>query len=110
MTEISFDEWEKIDLRVGKITSAEKIEGADKIYKLQVNLGEKKIQLVAGIAQHYDINGLKGKKICVITNLKPRKLKGVLSEGMLLAAVDEESNKVVLITPDKDIKEGIKIR
>jgi methionyl-tRNA synthetase len=109
MTEvIEFNEWEKIDLRVAQIRKVEDIEGADKLYKLTINLGKEvgERTICAGIKQHYSKEELKGKKIIVFTNLAPRKIKGIESKGMLLAAVNEEHSKVILISPEKDIEAG----
>ena len=113
MTEtINFSNWEKLNLRVGKIVKVEDIEGADKLYKLTVDLGKEigKRTICAGIKNHYSKDELKGKKVIIFVNLAPRKLKGITSEGMVLAAVDEEENKVILLTPEKDIEQGSKIR
>ncbi|AZT89363.1 methionine--tRNA ligase [Caldicellulosiruptor changbaiensis] len=105
---ISIEDFSKIELRVAKILEAEKIEGADKLLKLIVDLGDEKRQIVAGIAKHYSPEQLIGKKIVVVANLKPAKLRGVESQGMLLAAsIDDE---LCLITPEKDIKEGAKVK
>lgn len=106
MEKISFSEWEKIDLRVAEIKKVEEIEGADKLYKLKIDIGNEERIIVAGIKQHYSKEELIGKKIVVLTNLEPKKLKGVESKGMLLAAVGKE---VVLITPEKDVEAGTKI-
>lgn len=86
---ISIDDFAKIELRVAEITAAEKVEGADKLLKLQVNLGTETRQIVAGIAKFYDPATLVGKKIVVVANLKPAKLRGIESQGMLLAASDD---------------------
>jgi methionyl-tRNA synthetase len=113
MTEtIDFSEWEKIDLRVGKIVKAEDIEGADKLYKLSVDLGKEigKRTICAGIKQHYTKDELKNKKVIIFVNLAPRKLKGIESQGMVLAAVNDEKGKVILLTPEKDIEAGAKVR
>ena len=80
---------------------------ADKLYKLTIDLGTEKRTLVAGLAEHYNVEELKGKKIAILANLEPRKLRGIMSEGMLLAAVDDDS--VSILTPDKDIPPGAKI-
>lgn len=113
MTEgiINFSEWEKIDLRVAQIKKVEDIEGADKLYKLTINLGKEIGERVicAGIKQHYSKDELKGKKIVVFTNLAPRKIKGIESRGMLLAAVNEGHSKVVLLSPEKEIEIGARI-
>lgn len=104
---ISIEDFSKIELKVAKILEAEKIEGADKLLKLIVDLGDEKRQIVAGIAKHYSPDQLIGKKIVVVANLKPAKLRGVESQGMLLAAsIDDE---LCLITPEKDIKEGARV-
>jgi methionine--tRNA ligase beta chain len=112
MTEISFSDWEKLDLRVGKILKVEDIEGADKLYKLTIDLGNEigKRIICAGIKEYYTKEELKGKKIIVFVNLAPRKLRGITSEGMILAAVNEDESEVVLLTPEKDIEVGSKVR
>jgi methionyl-tRNA synthetase len=104
MEEITIEEFEKIKLKVGKVLSAENIEGSDKLYKLQVDLGSEIRQIVSGLVKYYKADELVGKKVIVITNLKPVKLRGVESKGMLLAAGDTEIVK--LITTDGDIDVG----
>ena len=89
-------------------SEAEKIEGADKLLKLQIDLGEEKRQLVAGIALHYKPEELVGKTIVVVANLKPAKLRGVKSEGMLLAASIGDTLK--LVTVDGDIGPGASVK
>jgi methionyl-tRNA synthetase len=107
---VEFSDWEKIDLRVAEILDAEEIEGADKLYKLSLDLGELGERTVcAGIKKYYDKDELIGKKIIVFSNLAPRKLKGIESQGMILAAVNREEDKVVLLTPEKDIENGMKV-
>ena len=98
---IDFDDFEKVDLVVGEILKAEDIEGADKLYKLTINLGEEKRTVCAGIKQHYSKEEVEGKKIVLVANLAPRKLRGIESQGMVLAAVSE--NKVTLIEPDAKV-------
>ena len=113
MTEtINFSEWEKIDLRVGKILQVEEIEGADKLYKLTIDLGEEigKRTVCAGIKKYYSKENLAGKKIILFVNLIPRKLKGIESQGMVLAAVNETEDKVILISPEEDIDIGSRVR
>ncbi len=107
---VNFSDWEKIDLRVGKILKVEDIEGADKLYKLTVDIGSEKKTVCAGLKNHYSKDELKGKKIILFTNLAPRKLKGITSEGMILAAVSEDESEVILLSPEKDIKQGSKVR
>jgi methionine--tRNA ligase beta chain len=111
MTEtINFSDWEKMDLRVGKILKIEDIENADKLYKLTVDIGNEKRIVCAGIKEHYSKDELKGKKIILFTNLTPRKLKGIVSEGMVLAAVSEDESEVILLSPEKNIEEGSRVR
>ncbi len=102
---ISFDEFKKMELKTGTIKSVEDIEGTDKLYKIIVDTGEER-QIVAGIKQDYTKEELIGKQIIVVTNLEPVKLRGVESNGMLLAVEDE---KVVLLTADKPVKNGLKV-
>jgi len=113
MENIQFKEWQKLDLRAGKILDVEDINGADKLYKLKVSLGKEERILVAGIKEFYAKKELKGKKCIVFTNLEPKTMRGVESKGMLLAAVsyDEEGNEkeVRLLQPDADIEIGSKI-
>lgn len=110
LDKIPFKDFQKIDLRVGKITKIQPHPDADKLYILLVDLGEGEhdIQLVAGIREYYKEEELLGKNIIVVRNLEPAVLRGVESQGMLLAA--EHKGKVVLITPDKDIETGAKVR
>jgi methionyl-tRNA synthetase len=107
---ILFLDWEKLDLRVGKILEVEDIEGADKLYKLTVDIGNEKRTVCAGLKNNYTKKELKGKKIILLANLAPRKLKGVESQGMVLAAVNDEEDKVILLSPEKDIEVGSKVR
>ncbi|MFH7873425.1 MAG: methionine--tRNA ligase subunit beta [Candidatus Aenigmatarchaeota archaeon] len=107
--EITIEEFQKIDLRVGKIINAEKIENADKLLKILVDLGNEKRTLIAGIAKCYKSEELINKKVVVVTNLKPKKIRGIESKGMLLAAIDKNENPI-LITVEKDIEVGAKIR
>ena len=105
-----FSDWEKIDLRVAEIKKVEEIEGADKLYKLFLDVGELgKRTICAGIKQYYSQKELKGKKVIYFSNLVPRKMKGIISEGMLLAASTESYDEVILISPEKDIENGSRI-
>lgn len=106
---ISIDEFARLDLRVAEITAAEAVSGADKLLKLQVDVGGDRRQVVAGIAKHYRPEELVGKRIVFVANLKPAKLRGVLSEGMLLAASDDEGS-LVLVTPEAPIKPGSRVK
>jgi methionyl-tRNA synthetase len=107
---VNFSDWEKLDLRVGQIIKVEEIEGADKLYKLSVDIGEETRTVCAGLKKYYSKDELKGKKIILFTNLTPRKLKGIESEGMILAAVNKEETEVVLLSPESDVEVGAKIR
>ncbi|MBS3075735.1 methionine--tRNA ligase subunit beta [Candidatus Pacearchaeota archaeon] len=109
MNTVPFSDWEKLDLRTGKIIEIDEIPGADKLYKLKVDLGKEKRTLVAGLKQHYKKEDLKNKKVIVFCNLEPRKLKGIESQGMILAAVNEDHSKVHLIQPDREIELGSQI-
>ena len=106
---VNFSDWEKLELRAGKIIEVEDIPGADKLYKLKVDLGKEKRTLVAGLKQYYKKEDLKNKRVVVFCNLEPRKLKGIESKGMILAAVNEDHSNVRLIQPDEDIEPGSKI-
>lgn len=109
---IKFTDWQKLDFRVGKIIKVEDIEGADKLYKLSVDLGKTlgKVTVVAGIKEHYKKEELEGKTCIIFTNLEPKKLKGIESQGMILAAVNKDESKVFMLQPDSDIEEGSKVR
>lgn len=105
--QISFDQWKKVQMKVGKIVKVEKIPNRDKLYKLQVNLGEKRLrQIITGLVPYYKGEELLGKLIIVLTNLKPAKFAGEISEGMLLAAEKEDGSKCVILTVDKEIEPG----
>ncbi|MFX1288838.1 MAG: methionine--tRNA ligase [Promethearchaeota archaeon] len=104
---VSYEEFKKFDIRVALIESVEKVPKADKLYKLSIAIGEEKRTLVAGLAEYYKADELKGKKIIILANLEPRKLRGILSQGMLLAAVDGDI--VSVLTPDKEISSGAKV-
>jgi len=105
---VSFDQFQQLDLRSAKILKAEKIEEADKLLLLDIDLGEEKRQLVAGIAQDYSIDELVGKTIIVVANLEPKKIKGYVSQGMLLA-VDIPEGPVLLI-PEGEVPPGSKVK
>jgi methionine--tRNA ligase beta chain len=105
---ISFEDFQKIDLRVGKIIKVEKIEGSEKLLKLKVDLGKEVRQIVAGIAKFYKPEDLVGKEIIVVANLEPKKLMGLESQGMLLAA--EKDGEPVILIPEKEVPPGAKIR
>lgn len=110
MGDVEYEDWEKLDLRVAEIKSVEEIEGADKLFKLSLDVGELgKRTICAGIKEYYDKNKLKGKKIIYFSNLKPRKMRGIESQGMLLAASTEDHGKVILISPESEIANGSRV-
>ena len=106
--QISIDDFMKTDLRVAQIIAAEKIKKSDKLLKLKIDLGEEKRQVVSGIAEHYAPEDLIGKKIVCVTNLKPVKLRGELSEGMILAGSTESGIKVIFV--DERLQNGSKVK
>jgi len=106
---MTIDEFQKADLRVGKIISAERVEGSEKLLKLQVEIGEPAPrQILSGIAKWYAPEDLAGKSVVVIANLDPRMMMGMESNGMLLAAHGEDGAAVV-IQPMGDVPPGAKI-
>ena len=104
---ISFDEFKKIDICIARIKSVEAHPNADKLYVLKVDMGGEERQLVAGLRQHYAPEQLEGKSIAVVANLEPAVLRGVESQGMLLAAVDGPS--VVILQPEAEVAPGAKV-
>ena len=108
ISEITIDDFAKLDLRAAKVVNAEKIENADKLLKLTLEVGEETRQVVSGIAKYYTPEQLIGKTVILVANLKPVKLRGVLSQGMILAASDENGN-LSLLGLDKDMPSGVRI-
>ena len=106
--EISFEEFQKLDLRVGKIIEANQISGSRNLIRMIVDFGTEKRQAVAGLLQWYKPEELMGKKCAFILNLQRRKLMGVESQCMIFAAEDNKGN-VVVLQPEKDVAEGSKI-
>ncbi len=106
---IKFDEWQKLDLRVARIIDIKEHPNADKLYLLDVDLGNEKRQLVAGLKNNYSPDELKGKLCVVFTNIEPATIRGVKSEGMVLAAVNEDKSKVFILQPEKEIELGSRI-
>lgn len=106
---ISFKQFQELDLRVGKIVEAEAVPESKNLIKLQVDFGKEKRQAVAGLLQWYEPEQLIGKKYMFILNLEPRKMMGLESQCMIFAAEDDEGN-IVLMAPEKDIKEGSVVR
>ena len=106
---ISIDEFAKVKLRIGRVLEAEPIEGSDKLLKLQVVIGEERRQIVAGIKANYTPEDLIGRQVVVCVNLKPARLRGVESQGMLLAATDAQGG-AILLQPEKEAPEGTNVK
>ena len=110
---IKFKDWEKLDLRVGKIISVEKVENADKLYKLEIDLKTEKRTVVSGLVPYYTEEQLKNKRIILFCNLEPRTIKGIESHGMVLAAgtYDEKGKEkeVKLLEPDDEVELGSRV-
>lgn len=104
---VSIREFQALDLKVGEIVSVENVEGADKLYVLQIDVGGRQVQTVAGLRQHYSSDELRGKKVIVVANLDPAKIRGIDSQAMLLAAID--GGTVSLLSIDKDVGVGSKV-
>src|SRR5436190_6151173 len=98
-TTIQYDDFAKLDLRVATILECKPHANADKLLVLQIDLGGEKRQICAGLRQQYEPEQLVGKQIVVVANLKPRPMRGEISQGMLLAATDPATNKVIIIQP-----------
>jgi methionine--tRNA ligase beta chain len=98
--EIAIDEFARIELRTAKVVAAERVQGADKLLKLTVDIGRETRTIVAGIATRYAPESLVGRTIVVVANLKPAKLRGVVSQGMLLAASDASGQPYILTTEE----------
>ena len=106
---IDFDTFSKVELKVGTIVNSEKVEGSEKLLKNTVKLGDEVRTIVSGIAKTYNPQDIIGKQVVVVTNLAPRKLKGILSEGMILCAFDEETNNLALVSPITEFKDGCEV-
>ena len=104
MSRISFNEFKKIEIKIGKILSVEKIPEANKLYKIMVEVGNEKKQCVAGLAGHYKIDELESKLVAIVTNLEIKKMFGLESQVMLLAAVND--SQVSLLHPGKELPTG----
>lgn len=104
---MTIDEFQKMDLRVGKILAAERVEGSEKLLKLSIDIGESR-QIISGIARSYAPEDLVGRKVVVIANLDPRMMMGLESQGMVLAAHGENGEPIVLTVDEKALP-GAKI-
>jgi len=105
---ISIHQFFEMQLKVAKITAAERVPGTDKLLKLQVDLGEEQRHIVAGLAQAYESEALIGKRIVIVTNLEPARIRGVESQGMLLAA--DLDGRPIVATFGEDIPPGTRVR
>ncbi len=105
---VTYEDFAKLDIRVARIKKVEEIPKSKKLYKLTVDLGNEERTLVAGLKGYYTAEELQGKTIVMLANLEPKKMMGVTSQGMLLAADDGEH--VALLTPERDVKPGAKVR
>jgi methionine--tRNA ligase beta chain len=109
MAEVSFEDFKKLEMKIGKVLEAEPIPNSKKLLKLQVDFGNEKRQAVAGLLEYYKPEELVNKSFVFVTNLKPVKLMGVESNCMILAA-DNGKGKIVLLQPEKEIEPGSLIR
>lgn len=107
---IEIDDFAKVELRVGEVKTAERIPKADKLLKLTVDIGTEVRQILAGIAEYYEPESLVGRKIVIVANLKPRKMRGLESQGMLLAASVGEEDRPVLVTFTEDVPNGARLK
>ena len=106
---IGFDDFVKLDIRTATIVSAERVPKADKLLKIEVDLGDHKRTVVSGIAEHYSPDEIVGKQVSMLTNLEPRKIRGVMSQGMILMAEDK-GGKLCFVSPEKTWDNGSTIR
>src|SRR5205814_3639201 len=108
--QITIDDFAKVDLRVGTVREAERVKGADKLLRLVVELGFETRQVLAGIAKAYEPEKLVGRKVVVVANLQPRKMRGLESNGMIVAASLGAEDKPVLIGFIEDVQNGARLR
>jgi tRNA-binding protein len=107
--EITFEDWKKLEIRIGVVKSAEKVKKTEKLYKISVDIGEKTVQIVSSLAPYYKEEELLGKEIAVLTNLRAAKFGGEYSFGMLLCAEKEDGSECVLLSPEKSIGAGTRV-
>ena len=107
---IAIEDFAKIEMRVGQVKTAERIVGADKLLKLTVDIGSEVRQICAGIAQYYEPEALVGRKVVVVVNLAPRKLRGVESNGMIVAASVGPEGRPVLASFTEDVEVGARLK
>lgn len=106
---ISFDDFTKVKLRVGRVMAAEDHPNADKLLLIKVDLGDEQRQICAGLKGHYSPEDLVGKNLIIVTNLAPRTMRGEISNGMLLAASTDDHEQVVVLTTMTDIAAGSQV-
>ena len=110
MDQISFDEWKKMEMKIGKILDVQRVPRTEKLYRLQVDIGDDKpVQIVSSLVPYYTEEELKGRKIVVLVNLKPTKFGGEMSNGMLLCAEKEDGSECVLLGVQEDIDVGTEV-
>jgi len=107
MSVVKFEVFKQLDIRIGKVLSAERIKRSEKLILLRVDVGGDERQIVAGLAPHYTPEQLVGKSIMVVVNLEPKTIMGYVSQGMLLAAVEDD--KPVLLVPEREVKAGARV-
>ena len=108
-SDIDFESFSQMDLRTGTVISAEKIKKANKLLKLTVDLGFEERTIVSGIAEQYEPENIIGKKVCVVANLAPKKLRGIESQGMILCAENADGS-LSIVAPDVEVKNGSEIK
>jgi methionine--tRNA ligase beta chain len=105
---ITYDDFIKLDIRIGTVTAAEKVQGTDKLVRLEIDLGEGTRQVVAGMALTYTPENFIGKQVPILVNLEPRKLRGIESQGMILAA--DVGGKPIMLIPEREVPPGSAVR
>lgn len=105
---ITYDDFIKLDIRIGTVTAAEKVQGTDKLIRLEIDLGEGTRQVVAGMALTYTPEDFIGKQVPILVNLEPRKLRGIESQGMILAA--DVGGKPIMLIPEREVPPGSPVR
>lgn len=108
MSEVDFSDFQRLDIRIGRIVSAERVEGATKLLKLLVDFGGYRKQSIAGLGHIYEPEHFIGKQFAFVVNLKPKKIRGITSECMMLAAVIDEDNVAPLV-PEREVPDGCKV-
>ncbi len=101
---IKFEDFKKLDIRIGKVVSAERVEGSDKLLKLEIDLGKEIRQIIMGMAKFYEPDYFLNKELIILTNLEPRKFMGIESQGMVLAA--DVNGEPILLLPEKEVPPG----